>query len=70
MTTLAAETIENLSHVYNRMRSANDQLGYLTDLTVGPTAITVAHLRTIADEAMASKALEAHTEWQEGSARC
>jgi hypothetical protein len=66
MTTLEPTTIENLSHVYNRMRTANDQLAFLTDITVGPTAITAAHLRTVVDdEEMALKALAAHEEWQE-----
>ena len=65
MTTLDPKTIENLSHVYNRMRAANDQLAFLTDITVGPTAIMAAHLRTISDEDIALKALAAREEWQE-----
>jgi hypothetical protein len=65
ITTLDPKTIENLSHSYNRMRSANDQLAYLIDITVGPTAITVAHLRAGLDEEMAKKAHAAHEAWQE-----
>jgi hypothetical protein len=65
MTTIAPTTIENLSHCYNRMRTANDQLAYLSDITFGPTAILAAHLRVPLDDEMAAKALSAHEEWQE-----
>lgn len=40
-TTLETETISKLTHVYNRMTSANAQLGFLTDLNHGPTGILV-----------------------------
>jgi hypothetical protein len=65
MTTLDPTTIENLSHAYNRMRAANEQLAFLSDITFGPTAIIAAHLRASLDEEMAAKALAAHQDWQE-----
>ena len=65
ITTLDPTTIENLSHVYNRMRSANDQLAFLSDLTFGPTAIVAAHLRAALDETLAEQALTVHEKWQE-----
>jgi hypothetical protein len=64
LTTLDPKTIESLSHCYNRMRSANDQLAFLSDITFGPTAIMAAHLRASLDEDMAATALAAHDEWQ------
>ena len=44
MTTLDPTTIENLSHAYNRMRAANEQLAFLSDITFGPTAIIAAQI--------------------------
>jgi hypothetical protein len=38
-TTLRPETIAALTHAYNRMSSANEQLSFLSDLNHGPTAI-------------------------------
>jgi hypothetical protein len=40
-TVLQQETIEALTHAYNRMNSVNGQLAFLADLNHGPTAITV-----------------------------
>jgi hypothetical protein len=40
-TTLKPDTISALTHAYNRMSSANEQLAFLTDLNHGPTAILV-----------------------------
>ena len=40
-TTLQQDTIEALTHAYNRMKTANDQLEFLADLNHGPTAILV-----------------------------
>jgi hypothetical protein len=53
MTTLDPTTIENLSHAYNRMRAANEQLAFLS---FGPTAIIAAQIRASLDEEMAAKA--------------
>ena len=38
-TTLRSETIDSLTHAYNRMATANEQLAFLSDLNHGPTAI-------------------------------
>jgi hypothetical protein len=43
-TTLRADTIQALSHAYNRMRTANDQLSFLADLNHGATALIVNHV--------------------------
>jgi hypothetical protein len=40
-TALQTETISALTHVYNRMTSANDQLSFVADLNHGPTGILV-----------------------------
>jgi hypothetical protein len=40
-TALRPGTISALTHVYNRMASANTQLAFLTDLNHGPTGIMV-----------------------------
>lgn len=38
-TTLQRETVQALTHVYNRMTTANEQHAFLSDLNHGPTAI-------------------------------
>jgi hypothetical protein len=38
-TTLKCETIQALTHTYNRMATANEQNAFLSDLNHGPTAI-------------------------------
>jgi len=40
-TTLRQDTVEALTHAYNRMTTANEQLRLLSDLNHGPTAIVV-----------------------------
>ncbi|HEX6702301.1 MAG TPA: hypothetical protein VF101_16360 [Gaiellaceae bacterium] len=55
-TTLRQETIEALTHAYNRMSTANEQLRFLSDLNHGPTAIiaTANAAGRLADEEVAA----------------
>jgi hypothetical protein len=64
MTTLDPKTIENLSYVYNRMRAANEQLAFLSDLTFGQSAILSAHLRADVDDETAAELQDAYGKWR------
>jgi hypothetical protein len=50
-TALQEETIMALTHTYNRMRAANDQLAFASDLNHGATAILVNHVAATASDA-------------------
>jgi hypothetical protein len=50
-TALEEETITALTHSYNRMRTANQQLAFASDLNYGATAILVTHMTASAPDA-------------------